>query len=234
MGSLAPRRRRAGSAASRAPPVRVGSARLDADGDLYRGGCRRARRGGRGGCRAGSGLYGGTAGRDLLLRVVRHAAPRRGSGCTGVRASTSRRSAIGSTYYPARGPYSSGDRALVRAQMREIAATGIDTVIVSWWGPGSIEDKRLRPVAAEARKAGLESRSTSSRGRGRTPAGGRPGAGQAARPRDPRRLRLRLDPSTRTRSWRAALASRARRAGVRAHDAARQGAEGRLPGALHL
>ena len=62
---------------------------------------------------------------------------------------------IGSTYYPVRGPYSSADRALVRAQMREIAATGIDTVIVSWWGPGSVEDRRLRPVAAEARKAGL-------------------------------------------------------------------------------
>lgn len=62
---------------------------------------------------------------------------------------------IGSTYYPARGPYSSGDRKLVRSQMREIAETGIDTVIVSWWGPGSVEDRRLRPVAAEARKAGL-------------------------------------------------------------------------------
>jgi hypothetical protein len=62
---------------------------------------------------------------------------------------------LGSTFYPARGPYSSADRALVRAQMREIAATGVDTVIVSWWGPGSIEDRRLRPVAAEARRAGL-------------------------------------------------------------------------------
>ena len=63
--------------------------------------------------------------------------------------------AIGSTYYPTRGPYSSTDGALVRAQMREIAATGIDTVVVSWWGPGSVEDGRLRPVAAAARKAGL-------------------------------------------------------------------------------
>jgi len=64
--------------------------------------------------------------------------------------------ALGSTYYPARGPYSSADRALVRAQMREIADAGIDTVVVSWWGPGSVEDKRLRPVARAARSAGLQ------------------------------------------------------------------------------
>ena len=62
---------------------------------------------------------------------------------------------IGSTYYPVRGAYSSGSRAVIRAQMREIASLGIDTVVVSWWGPGSLEDTRLRPVAAEARKAGL-------------------------------------------------------------------------------
>ena len=62
---------------------------------------------------------------------------------------------IGSNYYPARGPYSSGVASVVRAQMREISATGVDTAIVSWWGPGSIEDARLRPVAAAARAAGL-------------------------------------------------------------------------------
>jgi hypothetical protein len=62
---------------------------------------------------------------------------------------------IGSTYYPSRGTYSSGSSSVVRAQMREIAAAGIDTVIVSWWGPGSLEDARLRPVAAAARAAGL-------------------------------------------------------------------------------
>jgi hypothetical protein len=62
---------------------------------------------------------------------------------------------IGSTYYPRRGPYSSGDPELLRDQMREIAGAGIDTVVVSWWGPGSMEDRRLRPVAAAARAAGL-------------------------------------------------------------------------------
>ncbi len=65
-------------------------------------------------------------------------------------------SSIGSTYYPVRGAYSSGDPAIVRAQMREIAAAGIDTVVVSWWGPESVEDTRLRPVAAAAAAAGLE------------------------------------------------------------------------------
>jgi glycoprotein endo-alpha-1,2-mannosidase len=79
--------------------------------------------------------------------------------------------AIGSTYYPARGPYSSADRALVRAHMREIAATGIDTLIYSWWGPGSIEDKRLRPVAAAARKVGLRIALHVEPWDGRTPTG---------------------------------------------------------------
>jgi hypothetical protein len=63
--------------------------------------------------------------------------------------------AIGSNFYPARGPYSSGRQSIVRAQMREIAGTGIDTVIVSWWGPGSVEDARLPSVVAAAQSAGL-------------------------------------------------------------------------------
>ena len=64
--------------------------------------------------------------------------------------------AIGSTFYPARGAYSSADPSVVRSQMREIAGAGIDSVVVSWWGPGSVEDARLRPVAAAAAAAGLE------------------------------------------------------------------------------
>lgn len=64
-------------------------------------------------------------------------------------------SQLGTTYYPARGPYSSSDPALVRAQMEEIAAVGVDTVVVSWWGHGSPEDDRLPLVAAEARRARL-------------------------------------------------------------------------------
>ena len=62
---------------------------------------------------------------------------------------------IGSAFYPARGAYSSADTAVVRGQMREIAASGVGSIVVSWWGPGSVEDARLRPVAAAARAAGL-------------------------------------------------------------------------------
>ena len=78
---------------------------------------------------------------------------------------------IASNFYPARGPYSSGSTAVVRAQMREIAATGVDTVIVSWWGPGSLEDARLRPVAAAAHAAGLHVALHVEPWAGRTPAG---------------------------------------------------------------
>jgi hypothetical protein len=63
--------------------------------------------------------------------------------------------AIASGWYPVRGAYSSSDRGVLRAQMSEIAAAGIDTVIVSWWGPGSVEDARLPAVASSARAAGL-------------------------------------------------------------------------------
>ncbi len=79
--------------------------------------------------------------------------------------------AIGSNFYPARGPYSSGSSKVVRAQMREIASTGVDTVIVSWWGPGSLEDARLRPVALAARDTGLHVALHVEPWAGRTPAG---------------------------------------------------------------
>jgi glycoprotein endo-alpha-1,2-mannosidase len=62
---------------------------------------------------------------------------------------------IASSYYPARGVYSSSDPAVVASQMAEIKAAGIDQVVVSWWGRGSAEDARLPLVAAAARKDGL-------------------------------------------------------------------------------
>jgi hypothetical protein len=60
-----------------------------------------------------------------------------------------------SNYFPARGLYSSSDVAVVRAQMREIAAAGVQEVVSSWWGWGSPEDKRLPLVLREAKRAGL-------------------------------------------------------------------------------
>lgn len=64
-------------------------------------------------------------------------------------------SQLASGWFPARGPYSSSDPRVVRAQMREIASLGIRTVIVSWWGPDSVEDARLPAVMRAARGAGL-------------------------------------------------------------------------------
>jgi len=61
-----------------------------------------------------------------------------------------------SRYYPARGAYSSSDPAVVDAQMAEIAAAGVDEVILSWWGRGSSDDKRMPMVLAAARKHGLQ------------------------------------------------------------------------------
>ena len=62
---------------------------------------------------------------------------------------------IASSYYPARGLYSSSDRLVTGAQMDEMRAAGIDEVVVSWWGRGSPEDARLVDVVAAARLDGL-------------------------------------------------------------------------------
>jgi hypothetical protein len=62
---------------------------------------------------------------------------------------------VASSYFPARGVYSSSDALVVDAQMREIAAAGIGTVITSWWGRDSAEDRRLPQVIGAARRHGL-------------------------------------------------------------------------------
>jgi glycoprotein endo-alpha-1,2-mannosidase len=76
---------------------------------------------------------------------------------------------VASAFYPSRGAYSSSDRSIVRAQMREIADAGIDTVIVSWWGWGSLEDGRLTLALKEARAARLRVAVHLEPWRGRTP-----------------------------------------------------------------
>ena len=63
---------------------------------------------------------------------------------------------LSTPFFPTRGLYSSSNASVVAAHMREIARVGVDTVVVSWWGPGSPEDQRLRPVADIARRFGLE------------------------------------------------------------------------------
>src|SRR6266536_1453680 len=63
---------------------------------------------------------------------------------------------IASQFFPARGPYSSGDPRILRAQMHDIAAAGIDEVISSWWGRGSQEDLRLGAVMRAAKPRHLQ------------------------------------------------------------------------------
>jgi hypothetical protein len=63
---------------------------------------------------------------------------------------------LASGFVPARGEYSSGNPTIVNAHMRDLLAAGVDTVIVSWWGTGSLEDERLPLVVAAARERGLD------------------------------------------------------------------------------
>lgn len=63
---------------------------------------------------------------------------------------------IASSYYPARGVYSSSDKQVLAAQMAEIRGAGIDEIAVSWWGQGSAEDQRLPAVMAAARADGIQ------------------------------------------------------------------------------
>jgi hypothetical protein len=63
---------------------------------------------------------------------------------------------IASHYYPARGPYSSGDPKVLAAQMHDIARAGVKQVVTSWWGWGSIEDVRLPAILRAAKRQGLD------------------------------------------------------------------------------
>ena len=65
------------------------------------------------------------------------------------------RRVLSTPYYPVRGLYSSSDPRVVDAHMREIRLASIDTVVVSWWGEGSVEARRLALVARAARRYGL-------------------------------------------------------------------------------
>jgi hypothetical protein len=63
---------------------------------------------------------------------------------------------LASRFFPARGPYSSSDPRVLRGQMRDITAAGVDEVVSSWWGQGSREDARLGAVIREARRVKLQ------------------------------------------------------------------------------
>ena len=62
---------------------------------------------------------------------------------------------IASAFFPYRGVYSSDDRNVLRAQMRDMRQAGVDEVVSSWWGWGSPEDARLLAVRRAAHRYGL-------------------------------------------------------------------------------
>ena len=75
-----------------------------------------------------------------------------------------------SSYYPADGAYSSSDPSVLDLQMAEIASAGVDEVVISWWGRGSVEDKRLPLVLAAVRRHRLQAAIHLEPYPGRTPA----------------------------------------------------------------
>jgi glycoprotein endo-alpha-1,2-mannosidase len=63
---------------------------------------------------------------------------------------------LSTPYFPTRGLYSSSNARIVLAQMREIAAAGVGTLVVSWWGYDSPEHERLLMVEEAATRFGLD------------------------------------------------------------------------------
>ena len=78
---------------------------------------------------------------------------------------------IGANFYPADGLYSSLDTKVLAKQARLMAASGVDTVVSSWWGRGSYEDWMLPDLVAAIRAAGLRLAIHLEPYKGRSPAG---------------------------------------------------------------
>jgi hypothetical protein len=62
---------------------------------------------------------------------------------------------LATSFYPARGPYSSRDPAVLASQMQELRSARIGVIAVSWWGQGSWDDKSLDGLFAAASSAGI-------------------------------------------------------------------------------
>jgi hypothetical protein len=85
---------------------------------------------------------------------------------------------IGANFYPAGGPYSSLDPDQLAKQARQMAASGVDTVVTSWWGlavdPATgrrpFEDWMMADLISAVRAAGLRLAVHIEPYRGRTPA----------------------------------------------------------------
>jgi len=75
-----------------------------------------------------------------------------------------------SRFFPASGPYSSADPRMVDRQMGEIAAAGVNEVVISWWGRGSTEDRLLPLVLGAVKRNHLQAAIHLEPYDGRTPA----------------------------------------------------------------
>jgi hypothetical protein len=62
---------------------------------------------------------------------------------------------LGSTHYPAHGPYDSADPALIDRQFALAREAGLDGFVVSWWGRESEEARVFGRLLAAARRVGL-------------------------------------------------------------------------------
>ncbi len=60
-----------------------------------------------------------------------------------------------STHYPLLGAYDSADGRVISAHMAMAKEAGIDGFVVSWWGPGGFEDRRMRALLAAAERSGM-------------------------------------------------------------------------------
>ncbi len=63
---------------------------------------------------------------------------------------------VASSFYPARGPYSSRDPAVMAEQMKQLREARVGVISVSWWGQGSIEDAALPSLFVYAEAAGIK------------------------------------------------------------------------------
>ena len=63
---------------------------------------------------------------------------------------------IGSNYYPALGAYDSGDPSVLKQHMEWIRRAGVGTLVLTWWGRDSYEEKDTRAVLDAAADSGLK------------------------------------------------------------------------------
>ena len=63
---------------------------------------------------------------------------------------------IAAANYPLIGPYSTGDRSVIRYHCELAKASGIEGWIVLWYGPGTTSDKHMPMILEESAKAGLK------------------------------------------------------------------------------